>query len=55
MGLWGEQYAALVIVAGMLLETMNAVDLQDQLKRLSNACKNSKHKRLPQMCFFSSA
>jgi hypothetical protein len=55
MSLWREQYVALVLVAAMLLDVMNTADLQKQLKRLSNACKNSKRKRLPQLCFFSSA
>jgi hypothetical protein len=43
------------MVAAMLLDVMNTADLQKQLKRLSNACKNSKRKRLPQLSFFSSS
>jgi len=53
--LWREQGIALVIVAAMLLEALNRADLFGHLSRLSNACKDSKHKRLPQLCFFSSA
>jgi len=55
MSLWREQYIALVMVAGMLLEAMNYYDLSEQLRHLSNACKDSKRKRLHQMYFFSSA
>jgi len=55
MSLWREQQVALVMVVALLLEAMNTIDLQDQLFRLSNACKNSKRSRQPQLCFFSSA
>jgi len=55
MSLWREQYIALVMVASMLLEAMNYYDLSEQLSHLSDVCKDSKRKRLHQMCFFSSA
>ena len=55
MSLWREQYVALIMVVSMLLEAINYCDLLEQLKRLSGACKDSKRKRLPQLCFFSSA
>ena len=55
MSLWREQYVAHVMVAGILLEAMNYYDLSEQLSHLSYVCKDSKRKRLHQMCFFSSA
>jgi len=43
------------MMVSMLLEAMNYYDLSEQLKLLSDVCKDSKRKRLHQMCFFSSA
>jgi len=55
MSLWREQSIALVIIVAMLLDAMNCSELLDHLHRLSNVCKDSKRKRQPQLCFFSSA
>jgi len=55
MSLWREQYVALVMVVGMLLDAMNTADLPDQLICLSNACKDSKRKRLLQMSSFNNS
>jgi hypothetical protein len=55
MSLWREQYVALVMIAAMLLDEMNTADLQYHLRRLSNACKSSKRKRLLQLCSFNSS
>jgi hypothetical protein len=55
MSLWREQHIALVMLTGILLDAMTTADLQDRLSRLSNACKNSKRKRLPQLCLFNNS
>jgi hypothetical protein len=39
----------------MLLESLNYAGLEEHLSRLSEVCADSKRKRLPQLCFFSSA
>jgi hypothetical protein len=55
MSLWREQRIALAIVIAMLLGGMNRHELSDDLRRLPHVCKDSKRKRIPQSCFFSSA
>jgi hypothetical protein len=46
---------ALTLVAIAILESLNDADLNEQLSRLPEACKDSKRKRQPQMRFISSA
>jgi hypothetical protein len=55
LSLWRELRVALTLIAAMLLSEINYSDLSGQLNRLSSACADSKRKRLPQLCFFSSA
>jgi hypothetical protein len=43
------------MLVAMLLEAVNYTDLQNSLRLLPDACKNSKQKRQPQLHLFSSA
>jgi hypothetical protein len=53
--MWRELRAAQILVVAMLLEALNYASLDEHLRRLSEVCADSKRKRLPQLCFFSSA
>jgi hypothetical protein len=55
LSFWRELHTAQTLLVVTLLETINNVDLQEHLSRLSKACANSKRKRQPQLHFFSSA
>jgi len=55
LSLWRELCIAQTLLAVMLLESLNNADLLEHLSRLSDACADSKRKRLPQLHFFSSA
>jgi len=46
---------AMTLIVIMLLESLNASELPEHLRRLPNACSDSKRKRKPQLLFFSSA
>jgi hypothetical protein len=55
MSLWRELRVAMTLIVIMLLESLNASELPEHLRRLSNVCSDSKRKRMPQLHFFSSA
>ena len=55
MSFWREQYIVCIIIVSILLEAITKVALSKHLSRLSNVCKNSKRKRLPQLCFFNTS
>jgi hypothetical protein len=55
LSLWRELYTAQTLIVAMLLEALNYACLDEHLHRLSEVCADSKRKRLPQLCFFSSA
>jgi hypothetical protein len=55
MSLRRELRVAMALIVLMLLESLNAAELPGHLLRLSNACPDSKRKRIPQLHFFSSA
>ena len=55
LSLYRELYIAQTLLVVTLLESLIDLDLFELLSRLSDACKDSKRKRLPQLCFFSSA
>jgi hypothetical protein len=52
LSLWRELYTAQTLIAAMLLEALNCVCLEEQLRRLPEVCADSKRKRLPQISFF---
>jgi hypothetical protein len=55
MSLWRELRVAMTLIVIMLLESLNASELPEHLRRLSNVCSDSKRKRMPQLHFFRSA
>ena len=53
--IWRELCITKTIVVIRLLEILDYSSLSRKLMMLSNVCKDSKRKRIPLLCFFSSA
>ena len=53
--LWRELRIAKALIILLLLESLLSTDLDKHLAQLSDLCKDSKRKRLPQMCTLDSS
>ncbi|GHU97214.1 hypothetical protein FACS189483_02490 [Spirochaetia bacterium] len=55
MSLWRELYITQTLITAALIYSLGRISLAEDMQKLPVLCADSKRKRIPRLCVFSSA